>query len=133
MSPITPEMCRNMYRNEVCKEKAKSILREYGLPDGLFPVEELGYVKETGFMWVKQKNEIEHKFEKVGKHVSYATEFTSYMEKCKIKKLTGVKTKDLMIWISHVEIFVDDPPSEKITMKTPTGIYRTFPKEAFAA
>lgn len=79
-------------------------------------------------MWVKQKKEIDHKFEKIGKHVSYATEVTAYMEKFKIKKLTGVKSKELLIWISVVEIFVDDPPTEKITMKTPSGIYRTFPR-----
>ncbi|XP_076917569.1 uncharacterized protein LOC143577692 [Bidens hawaiensis] len=139
MSPITPEIraCAEILNgNEVCKEKAKSLLREYCLPDGLLPVEdveELGYVKETGFVWVKQKNEIKHKFEKVGKQVSYATEITSYFEKCKIKKLSGVKSKELMLWISLVEIYVENPSSDKITMKTPTGISKTFPKVAFEA
>ncbi|KAK9070815.1 hypothetical protein SSX86_011217 [Deinandra increscens subsp. villosa] len=139
MSPITPEIraCAEILTgNDVCKEKAKALLREYCLPDGLLPVEdveELGYVKETGFLWVKQKKEIVHKFEKVGKQVSYATEITSYFEKCKIKKLAGVKSKELMIWISLTEIFVEDPTSDKVTMKTPTGISKTFPKVAFEA
>ncbi|KAK9055142.1 hypothetical protein SSX86_026224 [Deinandra increscens subsp. villosa] len=139
MSPITPEIrsCAEIFTgNEVCKEKARSLLREYCLPDGLLPiedVEELGYVKETGFLWVKQKNEIKHKFEKVGKQVSYATEITSYFEKCKIKKLSGVKSKEVVIWISLIEIFIENPSSDKITMKTPTGISKTFPKDAFEA
>ncbi|KAD3067842.1 hypothetical protein R6Q59_018040 [Mikania micrantha] len=139
MSPITQEIratAEIFTGNEVCKEKAKSLLREYCLPDGLLPVqdvEELGFVKETGFLWVKQKNEITHKFEKVGSQVSYATEITSFFEKCKIKKLSGVKTKEMLIWISLVEIFVKDPTSDKITMKTPTGISKTFSKEAFMA
>ncbi|XP_076934252.1 uncharacterized protein LOC143600446 [Bidens hawaiensis] len=139
MSPITPEIRASaeiFTGNEVCKEKAKSLLKEYYLPDGLLPVEdveELGYVKETGFVWLKQKNEIKHKFEKVGKQVSYATEITSYFEKCKIKKLTGVKSKEVLIWISLTEIYVEDPTSDKITMKTPTGISKTFPKVAFEA
>ncbi|KAD3067958.1 hypothetical protein E3N88_35838 [Mikania micrantha] len=113
MSPITQEIratAEIFTGNEVCKEKAKSLLREYCLPDGLLPVqdvEELGFVKETGFLWVKQKNEITHKFEKVGSQVSYATEITSYFEKY--------------------------PTNDKITMKTPTGISKTFPKEAFMA
>ncbi|KAD3067840.1 hypothetical protein R6Q59_018039 [Mikania micrantha] len=139
MSPITPEVraCAEIFTgNEVCKEKAKSLLREYCLPDGLLPVEdveELGYVKETGLVWVKQKNEIKHKFEKAGSIVSYATEITSFFEKCKIKKLSGVKTKEMLIWISLVEAIVKDPTSDKITMKTSAGISKTFPKEAFMA
>ncbi|XP_076953960.1 uncharacterized protein LOC143628199 [Bidens hawaiensis] len=139
MSPITPEIRASaeiFTGDEVCKEKAKSLLREHCLPDGLLPVkdvEELGYVKETGFVWLKQKNEITHKFEKAGKQVSYATEITSYFENCKIKKLSGVKSKEMMIWISLIEIFVESPTSEKVTMKTPTGISKTFPKEAFQA
>ncbi|KAI3811249.1 hypothetical protein L1987_20968 [Smallanthus sonchifolius] len=139
MSPITPEIraCAEILTgNEVCKEKIKSLLREYCLPDGLLPVEdveEIGYVKDTGFLWVKQKNEIKHKFEKVGKQVSYATEISSYLEKCKIKKLSGVKSKEVLIWISLIEIYVENPTSDKITMKTPTGISKTFPKEAFEA
>ncbi|KAK1434668.1 hypothetical protein QVD17_00417 [Tagetes erecta] len=139
MSPITPETratAEIFTGNDVCKEKAKALLREYDLPDGLLPVEnveELGYVKQTGLVWVKQKNEVIHKFDKVGKQVSYATEITSYFEKCKIKKLSGVKSKELLIWISLTEIFVEDPTSDKVTMKTPTGISKTFPKVAFMA
>ncbi|KAJ9535994.1 hypothetical protein OSB04_un000836 [Centaurea solstitialis] len=139
MSPITPEIraCAEILTGDaICKEKTKSLLKEYDLPDGLLPaedIEELGYVKDTGFMWVKQKKDIVHKFEKVGKQVSYASEVTGYLEKCKIKKLTGVKSKEVLIWISLTEIYVENPTAEKITMKTPAGISKSFPKSAFEA
>lgn len=44
-----------------------------GLPNGLLPLkdmEECGYVKETGFVWLKQKKKTEHKFEKIDKSCS---------------------------------------------------------------
>ncbi|OMP09417.1 hypothetical protein COLO4_05530 [Corchorus olitorius] len=104
------------------------------MPRGLLPlrdIEEVGYVKETGFVWLKQKKSITHKFDKIGKLVSYATEVTAVVEKNKIKRLTGVKTKELLIWITLSDIYVDDPPTGKITFKTPAGLSRSFPVSAF--
>ena len=95
-----------------------------GLPNGLLPlqdIEECGYVKETGFVWLRQKRSITHKFEKIGKLVSYATEVSAYIEHKKIKRLSGVKAKELLIWVTLNEIFVDDPPTDKITIKSLTG------------
>ncbi|GJN10521.1 hypothetical protein PR202_ga28620 [Eleusine coracana subsp. coracana] len=40
--------------------------------------------------------------------VSYATEVTAFAEKGKLKKITGVKTKELMLWLSVVEVYVPD-------------------------
>ncbi|KAK7356172.1 hypothetical protein VNO80_15438 [Phaseolus coccineus] len=124
-----------VYRgDELCQEKTKLLLKEVGLPNGLLPlkdIEECGYEKESGFVWLKQKKTINHKFEKIGRLVSYATEITAYVEVGKIKKLTGVKAKELLVWITLNEIFVDDPPSGKITFKTPTTLFRTFPVSAF--
>ncbi|TXG65385.1 hypothetical protein EZV62_006660 [Acer yangbiense] len=124
-----------IYRgDEICQEKSKELLREIGLPNGLLPlhdIEECGYVRETGHVWLKQKKSINHKFEKIGKPVIYATEVTAVVEKNKIKKLTGVKTKELLVWVTLCDIYVDDPPTGKITFKTPTGLFRTFPVSAF--
>ncbi|KAL3814623.1 hypothetical protein ACJIZ3_015891 [Penstemon smallii] len=120
--------------DEICQEKSKFLLTEMGLPNGLLPlqdIEECGYVKDTGFVWLKQKKKHEHKFEKIGKPVQYATEVTAYVEPKRIKKLTGVKTKELLLWITLCDIFVDDPPTGKITFKTPTGLFRSFPISAF--
>ncbi|CAA3023406.1 uncharacterized protein LOC111409858 [Olea europaea var. sylvestris] len=120
--------------NDICKVKSKFLLTEVGLPNGLLPledIEECGYVKDTGFVWLKQKKKIEHKFKEIGRLVQYATEVTAYVEPNKIKKLTGVKAKELLVWITLNEIYVDDPPTGKITFKTPTGLFRTFPVSAF--
>lgn len=137
MSMVTEEIkakAEVYHGDEICKEKSKELLREVGLPNGLLPltdIEECGIVRETGFVWLKQKKSINHKFEKIGKLVSYATEVTAIAERNKIKKLTGVKTKELLLWITLSDIFVDDPPTGKITFKTPTGLFRTFPVSAF--
>lgn len=137
MSLVTEEIRAKaeLYRgDEICQEKSKFLLTEIGLPNGLLPlhdIEECGYVKETGFVWLKQKKSITHKFEKIGKLVSYATEVTAVVEPNRIKKLTGVKTKELLIWITLSDIYVDDPPTGKITFQTPAGLSRCFPVSAF--
>lgn len=138
MSLVTEEIrasASEVYHGDkICKEKSRFLLAEVGLPNGLLPledIEECGYVKDTGFVWLRQKKKKEHKFEKVGRVASYANEVTAYVEKSKIKKLTGVKTKELMMWINLNEITIDDPPTGKITFKSPSGLFRTFPASAF--
>ncbi|GJT80479.1 ribonuclease H-like domain-containing protein [Tanacetum coccineum] len=118
----------------ICQEKSKFLLTEMGLPNGLLPledIEECGYVEKTGFVWLKQKKEKKHKFEKIDKLTSYATEVTAFIEKFKIKKLTGVKTKEMLMWITLSEISVDNPNTGKITFKATSGLFRTFPVSAF--
>ncbi|XP_058083582.1 uncharacterized protein LOC131231427 [Magnolia sinica] len=122
------------YGDEIGREKSRFLLQEVGLPRGLLPLHDIiecGYIEETGYVWLKQKKKTEHYFEKIGKNVSYATDITAYVEKLKIKKLTGVKVKELMIWLTLNEITVDDPPTGKLTCKTSTGLFRTFPTSAF--
>ncbi|KAJ8771809.1 hypothetical protein K2173_026986 [Erythroxylum novogranatense] len=138
MSLVTEEIrakANEVYHgDEICQEKSKQLLREIGLPNGLLPlhdIEECGIVRETGFVWLKQKKSITHKFEQIGKLVTYATEVTAVVEPNKIKKLTGVKTKELLIWVSLSDIYIDDPSSRKITFQTPAGLFRTFPTSAF--
>ncbi|MBA0843652.1 hypothetical protein Goarm_000821 [Gossypium armourianum] len=138
MSLVTEEIkasASEVYRgDEICQVKSKSLLEEMGMPRGLLPlkdIEECGYVKETGFVWLKQKKSITHKFEKIGKLVSYATEVTAVIEKNRIKKLNGVKSKELLIWVTLSDIYVDDPATGKITFKTPAGLSRSYPVSAF--
>ncbi|OVA13572.1 Protein of unknown function DUF538 [Macleaya cordata] len=124
------------YGDEICKEKCKELLNIVELPTGLLPLEDIdecGYVKETGFFWFKRKYKKEYKFESIGRLVSYAPEVTGYIEKKRIKKATGIKSKELLIWITITELMVDDnpPPSGKITFKTPAGLFRSFPVSAF--
>ncbi|CAK8544522.1 unnamed protein product [Lathyrus sativus] len=137
MSLVTEEIKSKSevyHGDELGQVKSKELLAEICLPNGLLPLKdiiEVGYNRETGFVWLKQKNRVTHKFEKIGKPVIYSTEVTAYVEKGKIKKLSGVKTKELFIWVTVSEIYVDDPPTEKITFKTPSGLSRSFPVSAF--
>ncbi|KAK9078787.1 hypothetical protein SSX86_002845 [Deinandra increscens subsp. villosa] len=138
MSLVTKEIrasASEIYNGDaICQEKSKFLLTEMGLPNGLLPLEDIvecGYVEKTGFVWLIQKKEKKHKFEKIGKLVTYGTEVTATIEKFKIKKLTGVKTKELLMWITLSEISVDDPPTGKINFKATSGLYRSFPVSAF--
>ncbi|XP_009387582.2 uncharacterized protein LOC135587501 [Musa acuminata AAA Group] len=118
----------------LCKKKSMQLLQELGLPKGLLPLEdvqEFGYHRASGFMWLVQKKKIEHTFKKIKQHVSYANEVTAFVEQRKLKKITGVKTKELLLWLSVVEVFIDDPSSGKITFKTGTGLSDSFPVPAF--
>lgn len=115
---------------------AAALLEEFGLPGGLLPladVIEVGFVRSTGYMWILQKKKVEHNFKMISKLVSYHTEITGYVGQKKIKKLKGVKAKELMLWPPVSEIVVDDPPTGKIHFKSLAGITKTFPVEAFAA
>ncbi|GMH20789.1 hypothetical protein Nepgr_022631 [Nepenthes gracilis] len=119
---------------EICKQKSRELLEEISLPKGLLPLNdivEFGYDRSTGFVWVKQKSAIKHHFAKIGKTVSYGTEVTAIVESRRMKRLTGVKSRELLIWVTVNEIYVDDPSSGKITFGTPTGISRSFPASAF--
>ncbi|GLU13801.1 hypothetical protein SLE2022_304120 [Rubroshorea leprosula] len=56
------------------------------------------------------------------------------LSKKQIKKLKGVKAKELMLWPPVSETVVDDdPPTGKIHFKSLAAIKKTFPVEAFAA
>ncbi|XP_059445405.1 uncharacterized protein LOC132177152 [Corylus avellana] len=122
------------YGDEICREKFMLLLSEMGFPDGLLilkDIEECGYVKEIGFVWLKHKQKREFRFYNVV--VCYDTEVTAYFEPKKIKNLTGVKAKEFLIWITLSEIYVKekDPPARWITFKTPAGLSKSFPVSVF--
>lgn len=111
---------------------AVALLEEFGLPLGLLPladVIEVGFVRSTGYMWILQKKKVEHNFKIASKLVGYDTEIRGYITMKNIKKLKGVKAKELMLWPPVNEITVDSP---KIHFKSLAGITKTFPVEAFA-
>ncbi|XP_047978589.1 uncharacterized protein LOC125220461 [Salvia hispanica] len=133
MSLITDEIraaASEMYRgDDIFQEKSKFLLTEMGLPNGLLPLRdiiEVGYIKDTGFVWLIQKNKCDHRFEKIGRPVHYGAEVMAYVEQKRIKKLTGVKAKEMLMWLTICDIYVDG----KITFKSPTGLSRSFPADA---
>ncbi|KAF0905505.1 hypothetical protein E2562_007308 [Oryza meyeriana var. granulata] len=119
-----------------CRKKSVEMLEELGLPKGLLPledIEEFGYNRGTGFMWLSQRKKwTEHTFKKIKQTVSYAAEVTAFVEKGKLRKITGVKTKELMLWLSVVEVYVANASPEKVTFKTGTGLSDSFDATAFA-
>jgi len=118
------------------QEKTRLLLQETGLPSGLLPLKDIiecGYVEETGFVWLKQRRKVDHYFAKAGRHVSYGAEVSAVAEKGRLKKITGVKAKEMLIWVTLHEICVDDPPKGKLHCKAIGGLSRSFPVEAFEA
>ncbi|XP_020586550.1 uncharacterized protein LOC110028865 [Phalaenopsis equestris] len=144
MSLVTEELrakAQIYHGDSLGQEKCQFLLKEVGLPNGLLPLKDIiecGHIEETGFVWLKQRKKIEHTFRKIGRLVSYAPEITAYVEQHRIKKLTGVKAKELFIWLTLTDISADGAEEEnysagkgKITFHSSSGLYRTFPASAF--
>ena len=123
-----------VYGAEECYRHSIELLEELGFPKGVLPLqdlEECGRVRETGFVWMKQRAPYEHFFEGTNTRVSYAAEVTAYVEKFKMKKMTGVKSKQMFLWVPIPEMSIEDASSNKIHFKTPMGIGKSFPITAF--
>ncbi|KDP31592.1 hypothetical protein JCGZ_14817 [Jatropha curcas] len=123
-----------VYGAENCYRHSLELLEELGFPKGVLPLkdlEECGRVRETGYVWMKLKAPYEHFFAATNTKVSYAIEVTAYIEKLKMKKMTGIKSKQLFLWVPISEMSMEDPKSNKITFKTPMGIGKSFPITAF--
>lgn len=118
------------------QEKTRLLLQETGLPSGLLPLRDIiecGYVEETGFVWLKQRRKVDHYFAKAGRHVTYGAEVSAVAELGRLKKITGVKAKEMLLWVALHEICVDDPPTGKLHCKAIGGLSRSFPVDAFEA
>lgn len=123
-----------VYGAEECQKHSLELLEELGFPKGVMPLKDLvecGRVRDTGFVWMKQKAPSQHYFPGSKTLVSYATGVTCYVEKGKMKKMTGVKSKQLLIWVTITEMSVDNPCTAKIHFKTAVGIGKSFSITAF--
>ncbi|KMZ70081.1 hypothetical protein ZOSMA_1G00520 [Zostera marina] len=120
--------------SELCKMKMRELLEGIKLPLGLLPLEdivEVGVNRDTRFVWLKQKQKMDHTFKKIGKRVWYSSEVTAFVDERRMTKITGVKTKELLLSVTVSEMFVDEKEPEKITFKTPSGLFRSFAISAF--
>lgn len=124
-----------IYKGEaICKQKSHLLLDEILLPRGLLPLEniiEMGYNRATGFVWLKQSHKKVHRFNAIGRTVLFETEVTAFVEEHRMRRVTGVKTKEFFIWLTISDIFVNDPSSGKILFANSSGIARSFPLSAF--
>ncbi|KAL9325689.1 hypothetical protein ACSQ67_006334 [Phaseolus vulgaris] len=119
--------------DKACREKFSLLLAEKGLPEGLLSIEDIeecGYVKEIGFVWLKLEKKKEHRFDNI--LVCYDSVITAYVEPNKIKNLTGVKARDFLVWFSLSEIYVRTrPEGPVITFKSLVGLSMSFPFSFF--
>ncbi|CAD6213271.1 unnamed protein product [Miscanthus lutarioriparius] len=119
---------------EACFAHSKEMLKSLGFPGGVMPLRELeecGWVRETGFVWMRQKAPYEHYFRGTGTRVRYDAEVTAYVEDGRMKRMTGVRSKQVMLWVPVVETSLDGEKRDKIYFKSSVGIGRSFPASAF--
>ncbi|KAF7803174.1 DUF538 domain-containing protein [Senna tora] len=118
----------------LCKQKYRDLLDEISLPKGLLPLDdvvEVGFNRASGFVWLKQNKRKEHRFNAIRCTVSYESEITAFVENRRMRKVSGVKSKELFFWVTISDIFIDDSDAAKITFANPSGISRSFPVSAF--
>ena len=121
--------------DDLCRQKSIELLEELNLPRGLLPmdgnVEELGINRQTRFVWVRQKKALNYTFRKAGRLVCFGTEVTGFLHDRGIRRLTGVKSRELLMWFALGEFFVDPNNPTNITFKTPAGLSLSYPTSAF--
>ncbi|KAK1695429.1 hypothetical protein QYE76_012126 [Lolium multiflorum] len=121
---------------EACYAHSKEMLKGLGFPGGVMPMrglEECGLVRETGYVWMRQEKgkAYEHYFRGTGTRVRYDAEVTAYVEEGRMKKMTGVRSKQMLMWVPIVEMSLVDG-GERVYFKSSVGIGRSFPAAAFA-
>uniref|UniRef100_J3N450 DUF538 family protein n=1 Tax=Oryza brachyantha TaxID=4533 RepID=J3N450_ORYBR len=118
---------------EECFRQSVELMRALGFPEGMMPLRELeecGLVRETGFVWMKQKAPYEHYFRGTGTRVRYDAEVTAFVEEGRMRRMTGVRSKQLMLWVPIVEMSLDG--ADRVYFKSNVGIGRPFPASALA-
>ncbi|XP_078444219.1 uncharacterized protein LOC144713497 [Wolffia australiana] len=119
-----------VFHSEVAiKSILAALLKDLGFPLALIPlndVTEVGYNKQNGFLWVLRKKKEEHNLKAIKQVVSFVTEVTAMVELQKIRKMMQVKVREMLLWLSVVEICIDDPASGKIIFKSRTCLADNF-------
>ncbi|XP_043705036.1 uncharacterized protein LOC122654832 [Telopea speciosissima] len=117
---------------EACDLFTAELIKELGFPSGVSPpreLEECGRVRSTGFVWWKCKAPYEHFNVGTNSKNSYAAKTTAYVEKGKMKKMSGCKSRTpLKLWVTVVEMYLD---GNKITFKSSVGVTKSFPLISF--
>ncbi|CAM0879509.1 unnamed protein product [Alopecurus aequalis] len=119
---------------EACYAHSKELLEGLGFPGGVMPLrglDECGLVRETGYVWMRQGKAYEHHFRATGTRVRYDAEVTAYVEEGRMKRMTGVRSKQMLMWVPIVEMSLVDG-GERVYFKSSVGIGRSFPAAAFA-
>ncbi|TYI87683.1 hypothetical protein E1A91_D04G153000v1 [Gossypium mustelinum] len=114
----------------LCKQKTQVLLHQFHLPKGSMPLNhlnEFGYNKTTWFIWLKQEKTFKYLFKELGL-TSYGVEITAFIGDRQLKKLTGVQSKEMMIWITLFDVFVDDKKGRSKTYCSDSmGLSKSYP------
>ncbi|KAE8708849.1 Detected protein of unknown function [Hibiscus syriacus] len=117
----------------VCRQKVEELLDQCHIPKGLMPLTnlvELGHNNSSGFIWLKQAKATKYKFKELGA-TSYGPEITAFIKDRELKSLTGIKSKEMIIWVTLAHVTVDDSEDPgKITFSTTMGLSKTYPLTA---
>ncbi|XP_043705055.1 uncharacterized protein LOC122654848 [Telopea speciosissima] len=117
---------------EACDRFSAELMKELGFPSGVLPMgdlEECGRVRSTGFVWWKCKAPYEHFNPATNTKNSYAAETTAYVEKGRMKKMTGCKARTpLKLWVPVAEMYID---GNKMSFKSSMGVGKSFPLVSF--
>lgn len=123
-----------IHHGAICREKTMKLLDEFSIPKGLFSIDkidEFGFNRATGFMWLKIDKKKEHKFKSLGQTAAYSTEITAFLEKGHMSKLSGVKAKELLVSVTICDVLVGVPSPDMMKCTTPIGLSRIYPIAAF--
>ncbi|GMI72938.1 hypothetical protein like AT5G46230 [Hibiscus trionum] len=117
----------------VCRQKVEELLDHFHIPKGLMPLTnlvEFGHNKTSGFIWLIQEKASKYMFKELGA-TSYGPEITGFIGDRELKSLTGIKSREMMIWVTLAHVIVDDTENAgKVTFSTTMGLSQTYPLTA---
>ncbi|KAE8666117.1 potassium channel KAT2-like [Hibiscus syriacus] len=117
----------------LCKQKAQELLEMFRLPKTLMPCNnlvEVGFNPITGFTWLKQQKPTKYKLKDIGIS-SFASEMTGFLEDGRMRKFSGIKSKEMMIWVPLSDISIDPSDPIKIIFTALMGLSKSYPLTAF--
>ncbi|XP_020270819.1 uncharacterized protein LOC109846007 [Asparagus officinalis] len=118
----------------LCRQKALELHDKFHLPRGLLPpvdLDEVGYNQSTGFVWMRLKKATTHKNKKIGQLTSYGQEVTAFIEDWGMRRMTGVKSKEMFVWMTISEFFIHKRDPGMITFKSALGLSKSLPVAVF--
>ncbi|XP_039057625.1 uncharacterized protein LOC120200996 [Hibiscus syriacus] len=117
----------------LCKQKAQELLEKFRLPKTLMPCNnlvEFGFNRITGFTWLKQQKITMYRLKDIGIS-SFASEMTGFLEDGRMRKFTGIKSKEMVIWVPLSDIAIDRSDPNKIIFTALMGLSKSYPLTAF--
>ena len=122
--------------DEECIPKSIELFTAMGLPKSLLPLKDIietGWDEASGFSWTITRGEQQHHFIKADRLCAYDEVVTATITKGRMANISGVKAKELGIYVPVNEIYVDEsnPNEKKLVFKSILGLSRTMAFDLF--